>query len=104
GMAPFSIILITVILGLIFPEFYSKHPFIGLALFIALVLSFINVFIQAFIQGGKIEEAAKFRLKMKKRNISMTDCIGYVISGKLKVKFLTGDKEFEHLPNVEFVK
>ena len=45
-------------------------------------------------------------LEIKKQNSrrSMTDCIGYVVSLRLKIKFLTGDKEFENLNNVEFVK
>lgn len=51
-----------------------------------------------------IKEAARFRLEHKKRNLSMTDCIGYIIAKKLGIKFLTGDKEFENLDNVEFVK
>ena len=51
-----------------------------------------------------IEEAAKMKLVLNKRNISMTDCIGYILSKRLGIKFLTGDKEFENLKNVEFVK
>ena len=51
-----------------------------------------------------IIEAAKMRLRLRNRNISMTDCIGYILSLKLKIKFLTGDKEFENFKNVEFVK
>ena len=51
-----------------------------------------------------IKEAALMRLKYKKRNISMTDCIGYCIAKKYQIKFLTGDKEFEHFENVEFIK
>ena len=44
--------------------------------------------------------------EIKKENPkrSMTDCIGYAVSLRLKIKFLTGDKEFEILENVEFVK
>lgn len=44
--------------------------------------------------------------EIKKQNPkrSMTDCIGYVVSLRLNIKFLTGDKEFENLNNVEFVK
>lgn len=49
-----------------------------------------------------IKEAC--RLKISNKNLSMTDCIGYVISIKAGVKFLTGDKEFEIIKNVEFVK
>lgn len=51
-----------------------------------------------------IKEAAKFRFGRRSRNFSMTDCIGYIISKKLKIKFLTGDKEFQDMENVEFVK
>ena len=51
-----------------------------------------------------IEEAAKMKLVLNKRNVSMTDCIGYVLSRRLGIKFLTGDKEFEDFEDVEFVK
>ena len=51
-----------------------------------------------------LEEAAKLKNKLNKRNISMTDCIGYCTALVLGIKFLTGDKEFENLDNVEFVK
>ena len=51
-----------------------------------------------------IEEAMEFRLKWKDRKVSMTDCIGYVMAKRLGIKFLTGDKEFEKLEEVEFVK
>lgn len=54
--------------------------------------------------GDVIKEAAKMKVRLGKRNISMTDCIGYILSLKLKIKFLTGDKEFENFRNVEFVK
>ena len=51
-----------------------------------------------------IAEAATFRFNHKKKNLSMTDCIGYVVAKKRGIKFLTGDKEFEKFDNVEFVK
>jgi len=51
-----------------------------------------------------IKEAMEFRIKWKDRKVSMTDCISYLMSKKLGMKFLTGDKEFENLENVEFVK
>lgn len=51
-----------------------------------------------------IKEAMKFRVGYKKQNLSMTDCIGYIMAKKLGIKFLTGDKEFEDMENVEFVK
>lgn len=51
-----------------------------------------------------IKESAKFRIKNIKNKLSMTDCIGYILAKKIGIKFLTGDKEFENLDNVEFVK
>ncbi len=51
-----------------------------------------------------IEEAAKLKNQLNKRDVSMTDCIGYTMAKQLGIKFLTGDKEFENLENVEFVK
>ena len=44
----------------------------------------------------------KFRVMNK--NMSMTDCISYMQAKELGIKFLTGDKEFEDLENVEFIK
>ena len=49
-------------------------------------------------------EKAKLRKTLKKSSVSYVDCIGYVVAKKLKVRFLTGDREFEGLENVEFVK
>tara|TARA_Y100000034_G_C6749587_1_gene333096 strand:+ start:403 stop:774 length:372 start_codon:yes stop_codon:yes gene_type:complete len=67
---------------------------------------FIDKYYPSIIDFDKeiIKKSAKFRLKYKKRDLSMTDCIGYFLSKKWKVKFLTGDKEFEDMENVEFVK
>ena len=58
----------------------------------------------ALFSDETIKEAMKFKLKNKSRNLSYVDCIGYTVSLKLKARFLTGDKEFEKMPNVEFVK
>ena len=55
-------------------------------------------------EPGVIKEAMMFRIGNKKKKLSMTDCISYTMSKKLNIKFLTGDKEFKYLPNVEFVK
>ncbi|MBI2148341.1 type II toxin-antitoxin system VapC family toxin [Candidatus Woesearchaeota archaeon] len=46
----------------------------------------------------------QFRASMKKRKMSYVDCLGYTIAKIRGVKFLTGDKEFFDLNNVEFVK
>lgn len=51
-----------------------------------------------------IEEANIFRLKHKKKDISTTDAIGYVLSLRNNIKFLTGDIKFENMDDVEFVK
>ncbi len=58
----------------------------------------------AEIKDEILKEAMKFRKKNKKRNLSYADCIGYTYSLKYKMKFLTGDKEFRDLDNVEFVR
>ncbi|MAG16147.1 hypothetical protein CMO88_03735 [Candidatus Woesearchaeota archaeon] len=51
-----------------------------------------------------VKQASKFRLKNKKKDLSMTDCIGYIYACENNLVFLTGDKEFKGMPNVEFVK
>ncbi len=51
-----------------------------------------------------LKEAIKFRKEHKKQNMSYTDCIGYIYAKRHSMKFLTGDKEFQNLDNVEFVK
>lgn len=56
------------------------------------------------VDDATLKEAMKFRKKNKKRNLSYTDCIGYVYALKHKMKFLTGDKEFKDLNNVEFAE
>ncbi len=49
-----------------------------------------------------IELAAE--LKNSNKRLSITDCIGYFVALKKGVKFLTGDKEFRSMQNVEFIK
>ena len=49
-------------------------------------------------------EAIRFRHEHKKQNISFFDAVGYIFSLKNRFNFVTGDKEFENLPNVEFKK
>ncbi|MBI2076118.1 MAG: PIN domain-containing protein [Candidatus Aenigmarchaeota archaeon] len=43
-------------------------------------------------------------LKKSNPRLSMADCIGYITALKNGIKFLTGDGEFENMPNVEFVR
>ena len=42
-------------------------------------------------------------LKSANRNFSIPDAIGYTVAKRLGLKFLTGDKDFEGMENVEFV-
>lgn len=51
-----------------------------------------------------IRNAVELKIAKNNRNVSMTDCIGYSFAKILKIPFLTGDKEFEKMENVEFVK
>ena len=51
-----------------------------------------------------IKEAMHFRKNHKNKDLSYIDCVGYIAAKKNGTKFLTGDKEFEYLDNVEFVK
>lgn len=51
-----------------------------------------------------ITEAVYFRHSNKKSNFSLPDAVGYKLSLKHNLKFLTGDRQFEDLSNVEFVK
>ncbi len=49
-------------------------------------------------------KAAEMRLDFLKLDLSYVDCIGYIISQQLGIKFLTGDSKFKNFENVEFVK
>lgn len=51
-------------------------------------------------------EVALLRLSTRKKgkNLSLIDCLGYVIARRLNIPFLTGDEEFEDMDNVEYVK
>ncbi len=49
-------------------------------------------------------EASRFRYRNKKLKISYADSIGYVTALKYNLKFLTGDRQFEKMVGVEFVK
>lgn len=53
---------------------------------------------------GTIKSAMEFRHANRKKNFSMVDCIGYQLARENNLIFLTGDKEFEGIENVEFVK
>ena len=56
------------------------------------------------INDDIIKESMIFRLNNKSKKLSYVDCIGYVIAKANNLRFLTGDRQFEGMPNVEFVK
>ena len=57
------------------------------------------------IDDETLKQAIKFRKKVyKNKKISYADAIGYIYALRNNLVFLTGDKEFEGLENVEFVK
>ena len=49
-------------------------------------------------------EAIKFRYSNKKLGLSFFDAVGYVFALKKGICFVTGDKAFEKLRGVEFIK
>ncbi|MBI2670903.1 PIN domain-containing protein [Candidatus Woesearchaeota archaeon] len=56
------------------------------------------------IDDETIKQAMVFRVLHKIKNLSYVDCVGYIIAKQRNIKFLTGDKEFKDLDNIEFVK
>ncbi len=50
--------------------------------------------------------ASDFRLSANRtgKKLSLVDALGYSYSRKLGIKFLTGDRKFNGMENVEFVK
>ena len=56
------------------------------------------------IDDETIFESIKFRQEHKRKDLSYTDCLGYIFAKRNNLIFLTGDKEFETFSNVKFVK
>jgi len=50
-----------------------------------------------------IKSASKFRIKHMKKKFSFIDCLGYSMAKNRNLVFVTGDREFKNLENVEFV-
>ncbi|MBI5073313.1 hypothetical protein HZA99_05850 [Candidatus Woesearchaeota archaeon] len=48
--------------------------------------------------------AVKFRKEHAKRNVSFFDAVGYIFAKENGGIFVTGDKEFQRFPRVEFIK
>lgn len=38
------------------------------------------------------------------KKLSTIDCVGYSVANRLKIPFLTGDREFADMGNVQFVR
>jgi len=53
-----------------------------------------------------VKDGMKKRLALRKKrlDLSYADALGYAVSLRLRLKFLTGDEAFKDLENVEFVK
>ena len=53
-----------------------------------------------------MKDGMKRRLELRKRrlDLSYADALGYAVSLRLRLKFLTGDDAFKNLDNVEFVR
>ncbi|MBI2175728.1 PIN domain-containing protein [Candidatus Woesearchaeota archaeon] len=56
------------------------------------------------VSPEEIMKAMKFRFSNRKKELSTTDCVSYIQAQRLGILFLTGDKEFENMPGVEFVR
>ncbi|MCX6798487.1 MAG: PIN domain-containing protein [Candidatus Diapherotrites archaeon] len=56
------------------------------------------------IQESQVAKIAAFRIENAKKKFSYIDCIGYVLAMENRISFVTGDRQFEGMPNVEFVK
>ncbi|MFH1587853.1 MAG: PIN domain-containing protein [Candidatus Diapherotrites archaeon] len=56
------------------------------------------------IEDNQITKIAVFKKEHAKKKFSYIDCIGYILAKENGIAFVTGDKEFEGMPNVEFVK
>ena len=56
------------------------------------------------IEEKDIFQGSELKLKLRKREVSYVDVAGYVIAKRIGARFLTGDKEFKDLENVEYTK
>ncbi len=56
------------------------------------------------VDDGWLVEAAEFRHRNRKMDMSYAGAIGYIAALKTGSIFLTGDSAFKDIPHVEFVK
>ena len=57
----------------------------------------------AEIEEDDVKNASVFRAANRKKNLSFIDCLGYAMAKRRGMRFLTGDKAFKGMENVEFV-
>ncbi len=57
----------------------------------------------SIIDADTVTAAVTFKFHNKHKPYSFIDCLGYCLAKKLSLRFLTGDKEFKGMDNVEFV-
>jgi len=57
-------------------------------------------------ESEDIAGSMKLRLELKRRghDVSYADSLGYFLSKKMGIKFLTGDRTFRDLSGVEYVE
>jgi len=59
----------------------------------------------AFVVAVTIEDIKNATdFKIKNREFSLPDAVGYTVAKKYGAKFLTGDEDFKNMSDVEFVK
>jgi len=56
------------------------------------------------LDKDSIIKAVEFRFIHRKEDLSLADCVGYILALKNNMKFLTGDSKFKDMKNVDFVK
>jgi len=58
------------------------------------------------IKADDVKKGMALRLESRRKRVDLSyaDAIGYTISSRLGAKFLTGDRAFNDLPNVEMVR
>ena len=77
----------------------------GKTLVAILVVAYrLEKFSESIVEFNNSDIITASDIKKENPKRSMTDCIGYAVSLRLKIKFMTGDKEFEYLENVEFIR
>ena len=73
----------------------------------ASIIEFVRAKVEVMLtEDSDYLNASDFRLSANRtgKKLSLVDALGYSYSRKLGIKFLTGDREFSEMENVEYVK